>query len=637
MPESTTGHPWCCCGGCPGGDCLFGDTVEDGCCHACDHLLLWCERPALSRLNHMVFGNWQGTGQLCETCYTETIPGYQPVQAIYKFNRVVHRCVFAALDEAVNLIEMPPACPACPGPADTDCCSTQFPDGTCLCNKFWAGLGGINTNRKYKLLASDATKWFIEMSCHKGGFALGGVPPINDLYGEFLCLVFRERWWKIAQDCPPIDHIYVPGCNQVGGAGDCGGIPFNTSQLVPKWWIFACSGIPIYRFEITDAVRHGVITSGEAATFLSDCALHKTPPQGTLTKLAAAGIISAGDWRDEQRQAYIDLDALHPSAGYGACIQNVAAMHTLGPFRKRCTNPSVSLAATALLKKGDVIPEISALQADCFIAYPGGASDQSAYDHWAARQWVYFRGIQGGWVWANWAPEASGECIGLGLSEEEALLRGCGRNDSGCIGALRGEPRGPTTCVTCNNQTQPNTHPCDGCTIGCDECGGFPVQACAPDNLPIPTTCTNLGISPLCQGIQFRYSEYAFKNNLTDLDMYCYKNIKSILVEMKRSSDSWDYAIPFECRAESPALGTFKNFPAISGNHLGHSTICNPLSSGDFSTYTSADLCCGGICYSEPCWEINGLKKDCLAHTECPPHSTVGQIACMGGAVPCTP
>ena len=637
MPESTTGHPWCCCGGCPGGDCLFGDTVEDGCCHACDHLLLWCERPELSRLNHMVFGNWQGTGQLCETCYTETIPGYQPVQAIYKFNRVVHRCVFAALDEAVNLIEMPPACPACPGPADTDCCSTQFPDGTCLCNKFWAGLGGINTNRKYKLLASDATKWFIEMSCHKGGFALGGVPPINDLYGEFLCLVFRERWWKIAQDCPPIDHIYVPGCNQVGGAGDCGGIPFNTSQLVPKWWIFACSGIPIYRFEITDAVRHGVITSGEAATFLSDCALHKTPPQGTLTKLAAAGIISAGDWRDEQRQAYIDLDALHPSAGYGACIQNVAAMHTLGPFRKRCTNPSVSLAATALLKKGDVIPEISALQADCFIAYPGGASDQSAYDHWAARQWVYFRGIQGGWVWANWAPEASGECIGLGLSEEEALLRGCGRNDSGCIGALRGEPRGPTTCVTCNNQTQPNTHPCDGCTSGCDECGGFPVQACAPDNLPIPTTCTNLGISPLCQGIQFRYSEYAFKNNLADLDMYCYKNIKSILVEMKRSSDSWDSAIPFECRAESPALGTFKNFPAISGNHLGHSTICNPLSAGDFSTYTSADLCCGGICYSEPCWEINGLKKDCPAHTECPPHSTDGQIACMGGAVPCTP
>jgi hypothetical protein len=628
----------CCCGSaCPTGDCLFGALVEDGCCHACDHLLLWCERPPWSTTTHGVYGNDPSTNLPCETCRVDSNAGGPPVQAIYKFDRAVYRCVFAAANEAVTLIQMPVACPDCPIPNQyTDCCSPLFPDASCQCGKFWTGIGGINTYRRAQLVANPATQWFIDMTCHKGGAALGGTASVPSLYDGFLCLVFWERWWKIAQDCPPQDHIYVPTCQQYGGGGDCNGAPFQNDDLVPRWWIFACSGVPLYDFDIDDAVRFGVIDSGEAAAMRADIANGITPSQTILRKMGEAGIIRAGDWRDEQRQAYIDLDSRFPSAGYNGCIQSVGSMHTLGPFRKRCTNGLVGAGSVnALLDAADVVPEIAGLQADCFIPYAGSLTSQGDYDYWAERQWVYFRGVPAGWQWAGWNAPNDPACAGLGLTEEEAILRGCGRGDMTCIEAFKGNPRPPDTCAPCAC-TEPNTSCCAGCG-DCSYCGGWPLANCADDQTPIPTYCRNLAITPLCEGVMIRWAVYEYTNDLAvdPQRMYCKFNVASYLTEFKRSSDSWADLVPFACRPENPALNTFAQWPLLYANHVGHSGICNPLSQGDFSLYTAADLCCGGICYSEPCWDINGEHNDCAAHTECPPHSTQGQQSCMGGLPPC--
>lgn len=645
---SNTARSCCCAAGCTFGDCLYGAEIEDGCCHACDTLALWCYRPEFSIQQHLSFGGMIPGAPVCETCFTTYTgdPG-GPVQAIYKFERTMYRCSFPNVTGPISLIEMPPACPpSCGGtPTFTDCCSDSIPDGSCQCNQFWPGIGGINTNRRAILGADDATKWFLNTTCHKLGFALGGTQAVGNLYDEFLCIVFFERWWKIAEDCDSNVRIYVPGCDQTPPTSDCGGIPFVESNLVPKWWIYACSGVPLYDFEIDDAVRFEVITADEADAMRLDITNKITPNQAVLAKMAEAGYLRAADWRAEQRQAYIDLHALYPSAGYGACIQDVDQMHTLGPYRKRCTEPLVGTAVQPLLRKNEVAGELTALQADCFKNYAGSSSDQAAYDFWCERQWVYFHGVPGGWQWAGWNAPSDGGCVGLGLTEIEAILRGCGRGDTSCIQGFKGEPRAPSICTPCST-INPAFTPCNNCNGDCEStCGSAPISACADDTLPVITKCSNFNLLPLCEGIRFIHSQYAIRHDFTGntiigftdtTRMICLVSVNSFLVGIKRSVNSWSDSIPFSCRSEVPALTTFKNWPEVEGIHIGHSTICNPLSAGDFSTYTSDDLCCGGICYSEPCYYIDGLRNNCPPGVDCPPHTSAPQVACIGQAIPCT-
>lgn len=642
----------CCCGGerCEYGDCLSGAEVEDGCCHACDTLLMWCERPQTQLQQHSAYGGQIPGTVPCETCYTVTNFGLPPVQAIYKFYKSFYRCVFFDLTPT-QLVTLPPSCPNCPGdPPVTDCCSTQFDDGNCQCFSFEAGYGGINSYRRAEMMSDDATKWFIEMRCFKQGQTIGGSIGVGSMFTEMLCLVYQERWWRIAMDCDGNVRIYVPGCNQNVGnppTSNCGGIPFVESQLVPKYWIYACSGIPLYRWEVDEAIVRGVITGDEASSLLIDIGNKITPNQTILAKLGDAGYIKAGDWRAEQRQAYVDLHALYPSAGYGQCIQPVEQMHTLGPFRKRLTEPLVGVNNNALVRKTMVIPESAGLQADCFLPYAGDTDDQAAYNFWAERQWVYFRGVPGGWTWAGWSPVSDPACFGLGLTEEEAILRGCGRGDTGCLEAIKGNPRGPTQCTPCAC-INPAYNCCDSCTDDCElNCGPGAVTSCADGQLPVPTKCNNLSLLPLCEGVRFVYSVYAFKHTFTgnpvdgfegDIRTICHYSVQSFLVELKRSTNSWSDSIPYKCRDEVPALGTFKTWPEIEGIHVGHFTICNPLSAGDFTRYDATDLCCGGICYTDeaPCWPLEGERFNCIPVIDCPPHNTQAQIACMGGNVPCT-
>ena len=628
----------CCgCGGCEWGDCISNTEIESGCCHACDTLVLWCKRPAVGITQHYTLG----IPVHCETCYTESFAEMEPVQAIYKYYKNYYRCVFPGVGGIISLAEDYPQEP-CPDPTCypgyTDCCATAFPSSDCQCNFFIAGLGGLSSWRREQLWANDANKWFVESICYKGGAALGGSSSLPRLSDQLLCIVYFERWWKIAEDCGAA-KIVVPDCPD----GNCGGVPYQTDDLVPKWWIYACSGIPLYDFEIDDAVRFSVITSGEASELRADIAIKKQPSQVILAKMAVAGYLRAADWRQEQRQAYIDLNARFSGAGYSSCIQNVADMHTLGPFRKRLTNPTVGTSTTAILKKGEVISEAAALQADCFINYAGSGSSQTDYDYWSERQWVYFRGVPGGWTWVGWHAQTDSVCAGAGFTEDEAILNGCGRNDQTCIAAFQGNPRPNPTCSPCGTINSALT-PCNHCTGGCDSCGVSLASSCADGNLPVPTKCKNFMVSASCEGIRFVYAEYRIRNSYVpdgaggfelQTKYVCYNTVASYLTEVKRSVNSWADSIPFMCRAESPPLHANGSYPVIEGGHVGIFGICNPLSQGDFSKYTNADLCCGGICYTEPCWKIDGLRNNCGADTECPPFDTKPQIGCIGQPIVC--
>jgi len=705
-------------------DCIWGTEIESGCCHKDDVLLFWAERNSYSLKTNItdIGPDPQNTGGILvkEVCCDHIQQQEDPIQAIYRFYDCYWRCIKIGINgpEGIDgLLEMcpPAACefsydefgnptgstpcaefldtdctdPSC-GMFEAGCCNAPEWNGQPYTNNCVACCADCNANfmskwRKRRMASKDQYKWYIEMLCHKQGQSLGTggdcdtitvdtqngpvtYSNCDRLYSQILCVVHFERWWRIA-DCADGVRIYVPGCTQSGSGVDCGGNIYQTDDLVPKWWIFACSGIPLYAGDLVDAIRFGVISSDEAAEILDDlfggeC---RHPSQTILRKLAVAGYIRADDWRDEQRAAYQELDARFPGAGYNAFVQSTASMHTLGPFRKRMTYKTVGTSANPLLRKNDVTdnPDLMPLQADGFLPFPGGT--QEDYDYWCERQWVYFRGRPGGWQWAGWNATA---CGGGEANEILSILIGNGRGDDTCIESFKGGGRSPGTdspCGCCNTNLPAGYRlDCYGCSYGDFDTSLIP-------NCDPPSICELLSYRPICEGLQIQFSNYKFETDLRTpgsdpngggiLCDLCYKNQciltnNCYLVEARRSIDSWDAAIPFTCRTENPPLPALVNWPLWGHNHPAPQTsICNfAIEPGQDqqawcwceappcteSTYTDR-MCCGGMCEDFLC---DCVPEDvdpytgpdasaCLASEECPPHSTQDQIDCIGHPIDC--
>jgi hypothetical protein len=595
-----------------------------------------------------------------------------PVQSIYHFYDCFYRCVYPGVGGAINLIDMPYgdgyfagegcANPNCePAYASDVCCSTTLPSfpNDCLYDTwFGPGIGGLSNWRRDKLHSECATRWFVEMVGHKGDVnaPLGGPQSVGSMYDTFVFLLHHERWWRIAEDCAPSVRIRVPGCVQGAGeppSSDCGGIPFQEDDLVPKWWIFACSGVPIYQWEIDEALALGVISSGDYTQLMNAIALNQQPPQAVIKKFAAV-YGQTRDWRADQRQAYIDLHAKFPNAGYDACIEDCATMPMLGPVRKRLTAPSVTDGVfTPLLRKSDVIPELLPKQAACFLDYDGKPGNESDYQFWRERQWVYFSAVPGGWTWAGW----NANCDPT-KSEVENILEGCSRGEGiggpTLIGspmlAFAGEPRPPSICVPCACvcRTDPEAGDvcCNDCVQDCATvCGPAPLQGCDP-----PSACRRFCVIPTCEGVRFIASQYYFSNDVDPIlcvntgEYRCLWTVESFLTTAQRSRNSWDAACPYRCRTENPPLPAFNNWPAVVACATGQDAICGDLIDPAHPLgYTVNDLCCGNYCvdynYANPAGfpcPIIGPKKDCPAADDCPPHDTPAQVACIGHPIDCT-
>lgn len=655
-----SGATACCCGGCAVNDCLSGDTTDTGCCRGCDDLLLWCERPGWSYTQQARATGFGPSAPKCQWNYTVTATGLPPVQAIYRYYGQRWRCVIPPTTPE-SLYTVPTRCPpdwdqgaGCyPGLYECNGSMSHCNDPSppiCLCNSVW-----LTPWRKYLLGNDPASKWLIEMTCFKNGQPLSAT--VGSLYNEFLCLVHREHWWSLPiGECASADYLHVPGCTGGTCTGACGSTAWQADQLVPKWWIFACSGAPLWSFDLNDAVDRGYISSGDRTTVLNAIALGNQPPQAILAAMSAGGYFDTRDYREDQRQAFKDLDSRFPGAGYDACLQDCGDMALLGPIRRRLAAPYASPPTVVpWLNRDDAEASQQALNVGsaCFIDYPG--SDNAAdYGYWADRQWVYFRAAPGGWSWVGWAAASAPACSGM--SEEQAILHGCGRNDPNCIEALKGNPLASPCCV--DNTPVCDTSiwtPCSGCgnpPPACP-CNPVPLVGCGPFSAtPVATQCENLVVSPECLGVRFAFAKYVNENILTAGEGTCEQTYryrclyvaKSYLVEARRSADSWSDACPYQCRREDPPLDIFNAWPAITEGHYGIAPICDSIILND-GIYDTADLCCSGYCWDytyiagqpTPCIEPVGATNPCAPTNECPPHSTSGQIACIGFTINCTP
>jgi len=677
----------CCCGSaCPTHDCLNGSTIDTGCCPSCDTLILFCERPGYTQKNMAAqFNANPAPGQTRVLCCEYSWSSLPPVQAIYRHHGTFYRVAYRDDRPGLRTWMAPyPECPfPCPEEGYSGCenCdpSPPFPNFSgCVCN---------STHSQYQLdkwTEEPGTLWGPEMICWGGGANL--TATLGRLEDQLLGIVHFERWWKIADPkragCAQW-RIHVPDCTETENGWQCGdGAPVQGDNLVPKWWIYACSGVPLFDFDITDAVNREFITTEEASDLRSAAALKEQPIQDILIRMSAGGYFDTKDWRAAQRQAFVDLNGEFPGAGYAACVQNVADMDALGPVRRRLCGAFADANPTPILDLADATATQQTINVDgaCFIDYPGlfTAGNEADYAYWADRQWVYFRAVPGGWTWAGWnAP--SGAC--LGWEEEEAILAGCGRQDPDCIQALKGFPLAEPTITTC-------THPCWDTFENPVQCSCFePDAECAVLSLDCPTTenggigfpsrcdgnntgtggqwCDALNVAAFCGGIRFAYTlyktqpvAYECEENASGCCGYvryeCGKVAQSFLIEAQRTSNSWDESIPFQCRPEIPPLPANYQYPGLVATHQAPTPLCtaimeqtnpgfipNPeILPGDLQS--SDDLCCGGFCPVLGTWSAQtdccGREKvDCEPTERCPPEQTAGQVSCIGHDIECNP
>lgn len=662
----------CCCLGCDT-TCLFGADTADGCCHREETLLLWNERPAFTVSQHYVLAGGSPPDEYFhEVCFTNVQAEMLPVQSIYHFDQCVYRVVYPTTS-AVDLVELPlgtgddigigegcadPICVAGwldnPGdcsPATTDhCCSLTSNDFTCNHEAWWGGSppngkGGLSDWRREVMIADDARKWFIELVGHNDSMTDNLSPTIGSLYSTLEFQLFHEKWWRIpdpeiSAECPSDVSIVVPSCD----GGECSGIPFDSTELVPRWWIFGCSGIHVHSWELADALEMGVIDGTEATAIAAAIATNAQMPQAAIRKFAQV-YGRANDWRSDQRQIYVDLNTRFPGAGYAPLIEDCSDMPLLAPFRKRLTNTFAELSVSAdlvpILHKNDVITELSSLQAT-WIAYPGAVDGSGLptsaedYLYWRERQWVYFSGIPAGWTWGGWT--ASEEDLLDGIDREGGLSDLLG----GPLRAFMGEPRPSGACTPCSPIPCGGYTYCDICANSCDDAVG-PIGGCSAGD---PAVCNRFVLQPYCEGIRFVYSRYYYSNNRDAFcnesgEHKCLMSVKSYLTGAKRSTGGWVTTCPYACNRVN--LPPFKDWGEVESVSVGLQEICNGIYAPPPQTeHQTADLCCGDYCENpnndvlvcteiieglpidtyRPCGGV-GVHNDCPANEDCPPHTVV--------------
>lgn len=121
------------------------------------------------------------------------------------------------------------------------------------------------------------------------------------LYDHLLAVVHCEHWYEIAR-CPQ-NPYHEDENNILGGwindpvTGEPVGI--NTSIVAPRFWIYSCSGVPLFDFEIKDAIKRKIISDRDYEQLKIDLAAKRTPSQELVGKLAKGGYFDVGDWRQE--------------------------------------------------------------------------------------------------------------------------------------------------------------------------------------------------------------------------------------------------------------------------------------------------------------------------------------------------
>lgn len=591
----------CCCASPT--DCLWSDVVtsDAGCCHsASEKLAFVIERGGYSMSAH-VYGipdpEWadECPGG-CERHTTTVVEEAEQIQVIYDFYGTFFYCDYAAKDEA------PERCDDC-DVVNTTCCGPIFFTG-CVCDPDAV----LSPHQKSVMDGNPYWNWLIDSMCYDNGcggddfpdaaFAGALCTPVagkNTLFNHLVCVVHREIWWRISEcDGSKWPDPLVSPSGDIAGDWDC---------TVPKYWIYGCSGAPLYYFDLLDAEARGIITSLEVCDIMTLAGTGNTPDQALLRRLYDAGYIAVRDWRGEIVTELQDLKDRFPD-DYAVCtVPACDDLAVVGPVRKRYKSGMHASCVTSTASA--LQPSLGACEVDPWSGtYPDYDSDED-YAFWRDRQWVYFHARPGYWTWV---------CADVGTPEED--FPDVAREYSpGCADGLCIDASGRPQDCTCTNEGCVGTNPTTGLTTCCDTCSGDcldeePIEgelACTYATLGCATQadgslCINLAAAANCDGVHFVYTAIQFVQATPtgpcpyDYKPRCVHTNHAYLFRLNAKSGGYDDSCPYKCRPITPPDSVRNNLPDVSEAYLGHNEICDRI---DLGCMDYTDLCCGSFCISE--------------------------------------
>ena len=613
------GHVCCCTTACS--DCLISHVIDStaGCCHSSSEMLVFrIERPAWSLTIHTFGDNPISTPPECpggcELSFTTDYAAMDPIQAVYEKERTWFRLDYTAKDSDR------PDRAAC-GEVCADCCPPPaFPpyDG-CLCDPDAL----LNTYQKGVMEVTPQYMWLLDSICHGGSSCFPArhdgscteIPGATTLYGQLIGVVHLEHWWKLS-DCSGAvtPALYAPNDP---------GTPVSPDCIMPKRWVYACSGVPLYEFDLLDAVSQGVIDSGEFCAVMASVAAVETPSQAVLKKLWDAGYIRAKDWRPEIADGLAALQAAFPDA-YALCtVPDCTDLEVVGPVRKvywDCLDPADVADHTAALQAslgtcGSVDPWDG--------SYPADDTDPEwdLYQTWLrVTKATYFHARPGGWSWI---------CVDPGVPDEDApdiphrYSVSC--PDNGCID-VSGYPQD----WSCADGTFDGVHPVSGlttCEVGCEsyspeESYDNPYGCIFSDVSCVAaldgSSCVNVAAASSCDGIHFVHSIARAESVPIDdchpsgVNYYRFRENHAYLFGVNRTCGDWETEC-YACRALAVPIAVADLLPDISQSFLAIRGLCDQLTRPECAE-DETDLPCGSYCVSieDPC-VIVATASDCVA------------------------
>jgi hypothetical protein len=299
------------------------------------------------------------------------------------------------------------------------------------------GIQRLSHYRRKVMEREPYWRWLLDIMCYDKGNVFrnpyriyntqaGGIVDISSngsLYKHLIGVVHCEHWWEIdrCDENPNVDFA-AEGFN----------VTPNGSCLVPRFWIQSCSGVPLFDFELDDAVNKGLLSQTDIQDFWKAQEEQKTPSQRIMDKLSEGGYIETGDWRKQALDEIKALQGLTFTKSYysNISIPKCSDFKHLGPVRKKYFDYSSNIPfinESALLNPKKARPNVThrtenpvlfepSLQlpneylrdpwAETNRPYPtdpgpnapiSKKQEYEAFLKWKDSQWLYMHARPGGW------------------------------------------------------------------------------------------------------------------------------------------------------------------------------------------------------------------------------------------------
>lgn len=441
----------------------------------------------------------------------------------------------------------------------------------------------LSYHRKREMERLPYYRWLADIMCYDKGnvvanpyyqYIEGETVPVTSngtLYEHLLAVVHCEHWYELALCDQNPEHN--DGDRLGAGMTDSEGNPINinTSILAPRFWVYACSGVPFFDFELEDALKKGYIDDNQYQEIKRAFQDGKTPSQAIMKNLAKGGYFDTADWRQEALSEIQNLGTRKYTEDSYEGISGVCSdLDFLGPVRKRYWQDDINVPGvsgpgrldpkkarenTISPPRGVIIepvinsledPTLRRIQLPEYLLkdpwqeknklYPKdpgpGATGEvliewEDFKVWRDSQWVYMHARPGGWDYV---------CSGYQNPEEpdpELRIPDLPRRYSnlpntlgaGCLDGILGVPvserKLETGCSDINcGAVNPDTglfeqFPLVGCDAETPSCFG---EACSPDPALYCSShpekgggaslCRNVAMTANCNGIRFNYTTY---------------------------------------------------------------------------------------------------------------------------------